>query len=516
MPLFSKLKKLGKGKKDDGYGGASKAAPSKSATDTPPPPKSPHPAPTKPPPPSSSSSSSHRKRGKEKSHTHKSSSREKSSKDKDHSDRRSSRSETSKDRQPTHGGRDTIEIEDTEPKMPVAVGMRRRDSTREDAANDGSSGGGPRDVGLMRKASMKGIKLDANAIEGSVAGNFMHNVYSSPLQATLEYESPVYSKSDKDVEFISVALQRNFVFANALSDEDVIRKKEMKQIVDAFEKHSVADPGVTILSAGRVGDYFYILKEGLVEYKNPEGEVIGKAKRPGQSFGELCLLYDCPPPADCVSGPIGGGNIQCRNGGACLLWRIHKLTFRQIMALRTMRQDQKLREAIRRVDAFRGLDDEFINRIANALDVRTVKKGEVIYRPGDVAEELFVVGSEGRVKLAPADGGKSQTLGSGDAFGEEAMATSSGARRTETATADKKTMLVYMTRSHLDRTIGSLSDALVLSRDRRLLKAVPLFRDSDFEDFEYELLAALIEKVSYRGGGRSSTRRRNTCRSRPS
>jgi CRP-like cAMP-binding protein len=46
--------------------------------------------------------------------------------------------------------------------------------------------------------------------------------------------------------------------------------------------------------------------------------------------------------------------------------------------------------------------------------------------------------------------------------------------------------------------VGSLNDAILLSRDRRLLRSVPLFRDSDIEDFEYELLTALIETVNYK------------------
>jgi len=521
MPLFKfKKKKSSKGaeKAEEGRG------PSAAATDTPPLPKSPHPMPTKPPPSSLNSSSTSskqppqaRKKGRERSANGKSRTSKPSSRDRDRdlkSDRRNSSSHDHSER----GIADKdVEIEDTEPRMPVAVGMRRRDSTTEsltvtDLGGHAKKGNGgaldSRSALLQRKASAKNVKLgfnhDRNDSDASVAGNFMHNIYSSPLEATLAYESPVYPKSEKDVDFISVALQRNFVFANALSDGEVERKKEMKQIVDAFEKHSVSDVGVTILSAGQVGDYFYILKEGCVEYKNinlttGEMEVIGKAKRPGQSFGELCLLYDCPPPADCVSGPLAGGNVKCKDGSSCLMWRIHKLAFRQIMALRTMRRDERFRDGIRKIKLFHGLDDEFINRIANALDVRNVKKGETIYQAGDAAQELFMVGSEGRVKITPQSGGKSFTLGLGESFGEEAIYKANKPRM-ETVVAEKKTMLVYMSREHLDRTIGSLDDAILLSKDRRLLKSIPLFRDSDFEDFEYELLAALIDKKNYRGG----------------
>ncbi|KAL7532188.1 hypothetical protein ACHAXR_006670 [Thalassiosira sp. AJA248-18] len=331
----------------------------------------------------------------------------------------------------------------------------------------------------------------------------MQNIHSSPLQCTLDYSPPIYPKSESDIDFISIALQRNFVFANSLSDEDVSRKREMKQIVDAFESYTVSDVGVTILSAGSVGDYFYILKEGCVEYKNvnAKGEkgVVGRARRPGQSFGELCLLYDCPPPADCVSGPPTQGSIKPKDGSSCTLWRIHNLTFRQIRHCSVMRRDVRIRDGIRTIEQFSQLDDMFINRIANALDVRTVKSGEVVYTVGDSAEEFFMVGIEGKVKITPANGsGKSEFCRGGEVFGMEAITGSSP--RTETVKAERRTTLLVMSREQLDKTIGPLSEALVLSKDRRLLKSIPLFRDSDFEDFEYELLAALIEKVKYKGG----------------
>jgi len=422
----------------------------------------------------------------------------------------------------------------TEPRMPVVVGGRRRGSgvvkTAKDIPRRGSHEKDQsitindlqRQVtsskdrpskhdsapGLHRRTSSKNVKLGTNVghqSDSSIAGNFMANIHSSPLQATAHYTAPVYPKSNKDVEFIEISLQRNFVFANALSDEETNRKREMKLIVDAFESYTVSEVGSTILSAGSVGDYFYILKEGCVEYKNRNQrgniEVVGKAKRPGQSFGELCLLYDCLPPATCVSGPLTGGNVKCHDGSSCILWRLHKLTFRQIMAMRTIRRDEHLRDAIRKISEFSGLDDDFINRISNAMDVRTVKRGEVIYEVGeDNADEFYVVGSDGTVKITPQKG-KSVVIGSGESFGTESIGSGEGmAVRNETAKAAERTTLLVMSREHLTRTIGSLNAAVQLSNDRRLLKSIPLFRDSDFEDFEYELLAALIEKVNYKGG----------------
>ena len=276
----------------------------------------------------------------------------------------------------------------------------------------------------------------------------------------------------------------------------------MKSVVDAFEVHRVPSTGTKILSRELVGDYFYILKSGCVDYKGIDPQTgaygnVGRARRPGQSFGELCLLYDCFPPADCVSGDPKDGKKVPEDGSSCVLWRMHKQTFRQIMAHRTMRRDVTLRNALLRIEHFDGLDSEFIARIANALDVRTVERGDTIYREGEPASEFFVVGGDGSTVELKGKG-RSTVLGHGDAFGSSVISSADG-RRTETAVARTRSTLLVMDREHLDRTIGSLADALTLSNDRRLLKSIPLFRDSDFVDYEYELLAALIDRKELRG-----------------
>ena len=94
----------------------------------------------------------------------------------------------------------------------------------------------------------------------------MHNVFSTPLSnIDLSYSPPSFAKSEKDAEFISLALQRNFVFANALSDEDHAGRREKRLIVDAFEPYSCIK-GDVILKDDTVGDYFYILKDRKVKF----------------------------------------------------------------------------------------------------------------------------------------------------------------------------------------------------------------------------------------------------------
>jgi len=397
--------------------------------------------------------------------------------------------------------------DNNEPIVLLSVG-ERRNSSGEVTSPPSSSSSGPNGRGLHRRESSKFIDIHHHHSSSRQSVNCMQNIYSSPLTATLHYIPPTYPKSPTDEKFISLAIQRNFVFANALivTEEEASRKREIQQIVNAFELYTVNTPGEVILRGDCVGDYFYILKEGLVEYKSHHDKTgvyrtIGVAKKPGQSFGELCLLYDCPPPADCISGTAEGDG-RSNGNNVTKLWRIHKMAFRQIMALRTMRRDERMRDAIRKLEVLDGLDDEFLFRISDALDTRNVVKGEVLYREGEEATHFFVMGTMGKVKLTSTTSKKKSDvviLGAGEAFGEEAILDGMIPRK-DTATVMESTTLFTMSRQSLDRTIGSLRDAIQLSRDRQLLKSISLFRDSDFEDFEYELLAALIETAHFKAG----------------
>jgi len=423
-----------------------------------------------------------------------------------------------------------------EPKQEILLGHRRRGrgdvekisaQMRDLHVKEGSTPKGVAKIGTAIPEGSEGRVSKKKSAVSSVSNNVLCNIHSQAVEFDITYVPPVYPKTADDAEFISLALQRNFVFANALSDDDNIRKREMKQVVDAFEAYAVQHAGVVILNHNETGDYFYVLKEGSVRYysayrpsstrgKLGGGKCIGMANKPGQSFGELCLLYDCPPPADCVSsGDPKEAELRTADGSACTFWRIEKTTFRQILAVRTMRRDVRLREALQKVEYIGDLDVEYLKKIGDALEATNVEKGEVLFNEGDVCDTFYLIGSEGEIQLSGNSVG-TKVLSPGDGFGVESISydlshelrnNKKGAttarsdeppNNTATATALQRTVILSMTKQHFERVVGSLTDAILLSRDRRLLRSVPLLRDTDLEDFEYELLTALMETAVYR------------------
>jgi hypothetical protein len=63
-----------------------------------------------------------------------------------------------------------------------------------------------------------------------------------------------------------VMLLRNYFFPMDLSDDENVRKRELRQVVDAFEYYVMEHSGVVILSTNTVVDYFYLLMGESVRY----------------------------------------------------------------------------------------------------------------------------------------------------------------------------------------------------------------------------------------------------------
>ncbi|KAL7517194.1 LOW QUALITY PROTEIN: hypothetical protein ACHAWX_002133 [Stephanocyclus meneghinianus] len=156
-----------------------------------------------------------------------------------------------------------------------------------------------------------------------------------------------------------------------------------------------------------MGNYFYILKEGSMDYMTADPRAKKRmetrmTKCPGQSSGELCLLYDCSTPSDCVSSL----DVSVK------LWRFNKTMFWQIMALTSMKKDETLRNALNQAFGVVGLRIPWISRRCPGV--------VVMYKEGDGIGEFYVIGSEGKVEVTRT-GRKSIILGPGNTFREEAL-----------------------------------------------------------------------------------------------
>lgn len=297
---------------------------------------------------------------------------------------------------------------------------------------------------------------------------------------TEDFTAPSYPKSPESIKFIDNALADNFIFAS-------LTKEERLQLIDAMKADS-AKAGSVIINQGDIGDYFYVVEEGNVTFA-VDGNHVGQCSR-GATFGELALLYDSPRAATCLA------NSDCK------LWSVDQRTFRHMLANSNASQQKDVLEVLKKVKFLADLeDDAMLIKIADALATLNFNAGDKIINKGDVGEVFYIV-KEGRVKVHDIGFGDSQfvdqMLGHGDFFGERALLT--GEPRAADITAEVDTVCLCLSREEFEKSLGPLQELIDLATEKRVLKAVPLFANSQFEPHEMGRLAGLVEEVDFTQG----------------
>lgn len=362
---------------------------------------------------------------------------------------------------------------DREKKIAMHAKAKREAEKRrntKDEMKDLSVSDGTKDYEPGLKVEIKGKQSKGGS--NSVHAQRFDNIFAPSQEMIGNFKAPVYEKSDDDVEFLLDALADNFVF-------NTLDEVELETLVNAFENYE-CQKGETIISQGETGGHFYILRSGKVAFL-VDGNEVGRAV-PGNSFGELALLYNAPRAATCmaVDGKAG-------------LWRVDQVTFRKLLAAHTIQNDNQTKDVLRKVPFLSDLDDEFIHRIADALTTVYYDAGDKIFERGSEGSVFYVI-REGKVEYEHRKRGV-KVLGPGDYFGEQAIVKNEP--RKADATAVKDTIALALSREVFEKVLGPLSEVIARSNDRRLLRSVPLFDMSDIENFEIELMGALIDEVKY-------------------
>ena len=334
----------------------------------------------------------------------------------------------------------TAEMQD--PSFRIAAGFNGLNQAHETAKKAlANLGDGPKltdQVEAVKSVAKKATK----------GGHHLKNVFAAPLTNLDSFTPPVYWKGEEEEVYIAAALKHNFVFS-ALSE------RELKTIIDAFEKIDVAS-GDAVITQGEQGDYFYVIKKGNVHYE-VDGKSVGKAKA-GQSFGELALLYTSPRAATVIADED------------CVLYRVDQKTFRYIMQSQTVQTENAKKELLEGVTFLQDLDPSDIEKLITALTPRKFIAGENIVRKGEQGETFYVI-QEGKVIVSDISIGKTayedQVLGVGEYFGERALITKEP--RSANVTGRTKGILLAIDRETFETLIGNLTQLVLKSQDKRKL-----------------------------------------------
>lgn len=305
-------------------------------------------------------------------------------------------------------------------------------------------------------------------------------IFSQPIRLNEDFRPPFFPKTPMQKAFLSNVLQENFMFAD-MTDE------ERDKFISAMEPEEVP-AGALIIHQGDVGDFFYIVAQGTVDFNKDQVDV-GSCHR-GGSFGELALLYDSPRAASCVAKT----DVS--------LYKVDQKTFRIMLARQAHDQISDIRELIRRIAIFQGLDEITLHRFTCAMTPVPFRCGDTIVQKGEAGNVFYIV-QEGNVKIHDIGFGDStyedQILRPGDWFGERALLT--GEPRAANVTAlSERTILLAIDRSTFENTIGPLKGLVEVEMRKKILRGITLFAKSNLKDLELNQLAILMEEVQYEKG----------------
>jgi CRP-like cAMP-binding protein len=193
---------------------------------------------------------------------------------------------------------------------------------------------------------------------------------------------PSYKHDEGEIKFIIDSLKDHYLF-EALPD------KEFNRIAQAFELIEVdgttTNDTVVIKQGDRVNTsnaYFYLLYQGRCVYEVND-EVVGDQALPGDCFGELALLYNCPRAAT-VKALTTNGTVK--------LFRIHQTGFRQILQQESEQPDDhkyKLLDNLPFVSQM--LTSDMKDALVKAMQAKVYEKGEYVSKNEDYAAVWTII-----------------------------------------------------------------------------------------------------------------------------
>ena len=141
--------------------------------------------------------------------------------------------------------------------------------------------------------------------------------------------------------------------------------------------------GDIVIKQGDNGDCIYIVESGeldcSIKLPHLENEKYIKTYKPGDSFGELALLYNVPRAA----------SITAKT--ECSLWSLDRDTFNNIVKESARLKREKYENFLKSVDIFSTMDKYEISQVSEALKRCTFNAGDFIIRQGEVGDVFYII-----------------------------------------------------------------------------------------------------------------------------
>ena len=260
------------------------------------------------------------------------------------------------------------------------------------------------------------------------------------------FKPRVIPKTKEQIERIKDRCMLSFLF-NSLEEKD------LKTVIDSFEEKKYKS-GQNVITQGEEGDVLYLVDNGELDcekvFKAGDPPTHLKIYKPGESFGELALLYNAPRAA----------TIRAKTDATC--WALDRECFNNIVKDAAVKRREKYENTLKKVEILKSIDPYELGQICDALKTKTFKKGEYIIKQGDKGD-IFYILDEGKAHAEKVfeEGKPAQNVKeyeSGGFFGELALL--KGEPRAASIVADSKCKCLYLDRMAFKRLLGPLENIL--------------------------------------------------------
>ena len=207
-----------------------------------------------------------------------------------------------------------------------------------------------------------------------------------------------HNRNNQDAELIENCIKKHFFMKD-------LNEKARKEIINEMSLVSV-EPNIYLFKEGGIGNYFYILKEGSIEFISRNNSKNRKIKI-GESFGELALLHGATR------------SETAKSLTESFLWVMERKNFRKIVDHITKMNYEENKNFIESIPILANIHYTQKTILCSFLYKENFKKGYFIVRKGDIANCLYIV-KEGEVDCC-LNGKVVRTLRKGDHFGERSI-----------------------------------------------------------------------------------------------
>jgi len=321
----------------------------------------------------------------------------------------------------------TAPVREAQPKQAVEVSDSGEDEDEDDSVDLLTL------EQLRQKSANKGTRASVSA---EVYGRF--NQKSA-------FQAKIIPKSEEQKGRIRQRLSQAFMFS-ALDD------KEQEIVINAMEEKTF-HPEDYVIQQGEAGDHLYVVDSGKLACSkqfsgNPEPTFL-KNYQPGESFGELALLYNAPRAA----------TIKAVEDS--VLFALDRETFNHIVKDATVKKREEYETFLSNLELLSNMDAYERSKIADAAKRVKVSAGDYVVKEGEKGDIIyFIEEGEAYATKTSTDGEVKEVFqyGPGGYFGELALLKEVPRQASVIARTDLK--LVTLDRMSFKRLLGPLEDIL--------------------------------------------------------